>query len=677
MRNKTTVVMMFLMLFLLLEGCGGGPGGGILTGSVLKFYPSENSYSPFSSATVTDKTDNNVTTTLSDGTYSFSGASKGDHILVMASPGYTTTYRRAEVLAGFTQAEPAILSPLDSKTTRIGTAGGTATNTLASIKLDIPQNSLSSTVDISLTMVKLVAAPYEPPVNEYFISVIVYISPVNVTLTPEATLTIPNLTGLPEGYSDINFYYFNTESVMWQSFDANPIAHQDPAIIDAKIGRFGWIAATLPISPQAGIIKGVIRDYSTSNGIPYASVWSSGIFSVADRFGAYELQNVPTGEVTVEADAPQYEHGSGNVTVEAGKISDLNIYLNPLNFGTVSGKVMKIPGYSAISGARVVYSQDKETTTDNYGRYTLYEIPPGVATVYAYKSGYYSSSGEGNVPSGGQVNIDIYLGESGRTPTGESYDMESWPSGWIKSSSTSEVIWQIIDNSQDIINTFESLGIIDFPDVTGPPYEAHLPDAYEGTHSMWFGDASRGAYSGPLLATTTYGGTSKDEYIYGYLTSEAIDLRDWVYATFSFWTWWEIEGVNPGKSEDRTYDEMLILITKDGGDNWPDNVTWFDVAKLNPLEDPNKDVTDEKLPYSSAGHNKTGVWVKHIFDLTPYVGNKIRLLFRFDTGDRKYNGFRGWCLDDISITPSQPGTLSISEAALPRKVHVDSPVRQR
>jgi hypothetical protein len=70
---------------------------------------------------------------------------------------------------------------------------------------------------------------------------------------------------------------------------------------------------------------------------------------------------------------------------------------------------------------------------------------------------------------------------------------------------------------------------------------------------------------------------------------------------------------------------------------------------LNPLND----VDGESWkPYSSGGLAQPMVWINHIFDLTNYVGNTVHLGFYFDSGDDLYNGFRGWFIDNVSVTGS-------------------------
>jgi hypothetical protein len=42
-------------------------------------------------------------------------------------------------------------------------------------------------------------------------------------------------------------------------------------------------------------------------------------------------------------------------------------------------------------------------------------------------------------------------------------------------------------------------------------------------------------------------------------------------------------------------------------------------------------------------------WHESAIDLSPYAGSTIRVRFHFDTLDARYNGFRGWYVDDVRI----------------------------
>ena len=107
-------------------------------------------------------------------------------------------------------------------------------------------------------------------------------------------------------------------------------------------------------------------------------------------------------------------------------------------------------------------------------------------------------------------------------------------------------------------------------------------------------------------------------------------------ARLTFWSAWEIEGVDVN-----AYDLMEVYVTTDGG-------TTFDfIGRLNPLND----VDGESWkPYSSGGLAQPMVWIDHIFDLSAYAGSAVQLDFWFNSGDPLYNGYRGWFIDNVSVT---------------------------
>ncbi len=68
--------------------------------------------------------------------------------------------------------------------------------------------------------------------------------------------------------------------------------------------------------------------------------------------------------------------------------------------------------------------------------------------------------------------------------------------------------------------------------------------------------------------------------------------------------------------------------------------------------------------YTSGGYVTPAIWVQQYVDLSPYAGNIIRVRFMFNTGDQLYNGYRGWVIDDISVSPNQIGTQGFGRHTL-------------
>jgi hypothetical protein len=182
-----------------------------------------------------------------------------------------------------------------------------------------------------------------------------------------------------------------------------------------------------------------------------------------------------------------------------------------------------------------------------------------------------------------------------------------------------------------------------------PPGEAFLPVPWSGNGMAWFGEASTGTFIGSDFNTITQdpltGGTSTDT-LWGQLDSPDIDLTMVSNARLTFWSAWEIEGVDADR-----YDLMDLYITTDGWDTYD----WL--GGINPLNDVDG---EEWKPYSSGGLGQPMKWINHVFDLSAYVGNTVIVEFQFDTGDSFYNGFRGWFVDDVSITGDALAAPSIT-----------------
>ena len=641
---------MFLPVFVLsLAGCTSAPTEGQaarISGMVVDI-----DYEPISGATVITGT--HTTTSKSDGSYSFSGVSNGVRVFSISAPQYTTSYRKATVTGSSMTLPLAILALLDSKVTQVGVSGGVVSNTNGGIKLQIPAGALGGMTSICLTEVPLIAAPTPPPTGKKYIAVIVYITPNGVDLgSASAKLSIPNVTGLPTG-TEIPFYHLNTDTVEWQLIeDAGGVASLESGVIKANIHLFGWTAAIVQVAPQVGIIRGVVRDSATWNGIEDANVWTSFYGTVADSFGEYVLDNIPTGEVTVEAIAPGFYKDSADVTVVKGATVFQDLILIRKNIGDVVGKV-KIKGLSqGIPGARVV-ADGYETITDVYGDYSLLNLPVGPITVWAYADGYLGTFEAGSVISGGTTRIDIELTSVGSGPSTWSDDFESGNlNKWSVWSTTSEVSW--LSRSR-----FNIIDDVLHPRNVTLPASSGVPLPYGGDFCLWFGNystghESRGSYCGRLATDESDDGGISDDRRMGIITSEAINLTAQAFATLSFITAWEVESVNPS-----SFDFMLIQVAK-----YP-YTSWTTVGLLNPTEDPDITEREPRLPYSSGGFNQPPVWVSHNFDISSFVGSFVKIRFVFDTNfDVNFNGFRGWLIDDVSVSPEQMSSFGLSPAFL-------------
>lgn len=199
-----------------------------------------------------------------------------------------------------------------------------------------------------------------------------------------------------------------------------------------------------------------------------------------------------------------------------------------------------------------------------------------------------------------------------------------------------------------------------------------IPHAYQGNYSFWYGVDNPSNY--PNLADSTSignflgmkapyddslsGGTSQQANS-GYLRSDTINLAGLSEASLNFYSWWEIEGVNPNANG---YDWMTVSVW----DLSQANPTFFNIIRLNPWTDPITSEERAPLAYTSSGFNKKPLWVNYDVDLTRWAGKKIQIQFTFQTNDNLYNGFRGWFIDDLKIFPVK-GELGLSPISIFKK----------
>lgn len=221
-------------------------------------------------------------------------------------------------------------------------------------------------------------------------------------------------------------------------------------------------------------------------------------------------------------------------------------------------------------------------------------------------------------------------------------DFESGAPGW-----TADGQFNLIGNPQNfaVLNPAINPTLVILPD------PGNLPSAFSGAHAWWFGETATGTFIGPdwntITQTPLNGGTSFEPQS-GSLISPAIALSGVTHARLDFKTWWEIEGVDGD-----AYDLMNVEISIDNGATF-DPLGFGNINPLNDLDG------EPWKSYSSGGLGQPGVWLDHSFDLTPYVGNTVYLRFRFDTVDDLYNGFRGWFIDNVSVTDAAMPAPEIS-----------------
>ncbi|MEP7228222.1 MAG: hypothetical protein ABI785_12720, partial [Gemmatimonadales bacterium] len=194
-----------------------------------------------------------------------------------------------------------------------------------------------------------------------------------------------------------------------------------------------------------------------------------------------------------------------------------------------------------------------------------------------------------------------------------------------------------------------------------------LPAPLSGNFALWYGNSaitnpSTGNFIGTQISGDALlsGGTST--------ASNTGDAQSPVFsipasapaAVLRFDTWFEIEGVNPDG-----FDIMSIWV-KEG-------VTETFVGALNPSS---PGVGESDKPFTTQGYDLAPAWQQRAFDLSSFKGKTISLIFRFETRDPAYNGFRGWVVDNVKVN-TDPLPIILLRMAQPAPSNVEPPRRTR
>lgn len=230
-----------------------------------------------------------------------------------------------------------------------------------------------------------------------------------------------------------------------------------------------------------------------------------------------------------------------------------------------------------------------------------------------------------------------------------SEDFETGAPGW-----TTTGFWHIQDHPETISVKSPDIN----PNLVTLPDPGQLPAAYSGTHAAWFGEASTGTFCGSDFNTITQtpkdGCTSTQPYS-GELTSPTFSLAGATSAEVQFQAWWEIESVDAD-----TYDLMTVEYSIDGG------ASWQQAGQLNPVNNP---AGKHDQDYTANGIEKPAQWNQDIVDISGAAGqSNVQIRFTFNTGDEKYQGFRGWLVDNVVVsTPfvsPNPSIASINPSCI-------------
>jgi hypothetical protein len=150
------------------------------------------------------------------------------------------------------------------------------------------------------------------------------------------------------------------------------------------------------------IIKGSVRDSIRNKGIVGSTVfikkWYPAYSVVTDTFGNFFMKTGKQDTHTVAAFHPNYETSYVQISTAINETTIVNFSLKPLSivdtsvdtcYGILTGKIVDAKNGSPLDRADVIiWHIDRGASTDQSGRYVIYNLVPGVykitATVIAY-----------------------------------------------------------------------------------------------------------------------------------------------------------------------------------------------------------------------------------------------------------------------------------------------------
>ena len=172
---------------------------------------------------------------------------------------------------------------------------------------------------------------------------------------------------------------------------------------------------TIQLAPlNSGAIAGSVLD-SKGNAISGASVRGGGLTAVTGSNGAFALNSVPAGSITLVASAPGFQAASETVTVTAGTTTTAPPLTLGSNAGSVTGKVTDAASGNPISGATVTFGGGS-TTTASDGTYSFTNLPTGALQLVASATGFQSVTQNVTVTGGSSTTAKFSLPTVSQSP---------------------------------------------------------------------------------------------------------------------------------------------------------------------------------------------------------------------------------------------------------------------
>jgi len=185
--------------------------------------------------------------------------------------------------------------------------------------------------------------------------------------------------------------------------------------------------ALTPELAAAGTVSGTVASVEDGTPISGVSVTVGSLSDTTDSLGAFEIVGVPEGEQTLSFEKPAYAPASETVTVVANGSHRVDVTMESISVGTVSGTVVDSRNGSGIAGVSVFLEESPlSTVTGDDGAYTLGNVPTGTHSISYHRTGYQSETYSVSVVAGGTTAQDVSLvAPAAGTLTGTIYNLST------------------------------------------------------------------------------------------------------------------------------------------------------------------------------------------------------------------------------------------------------------
>lgn len=357
-------------------------------------------------------------------------------------------------------------------------------------------------------------------------------------------------------------------------------------------------------------------------GVPIAS-------SITDAYGNYAVVGLAPNLVNVTASKAGYFQKTISVILYPNFTMIQNFVLEPFVGASLAGKVTDVNSNKVLS-ADVVVKLGPDVLgadlTDQYGDYAISGLPEGPMSATASKDGYKPETKPVTLITG-ETTFEDFVLEPLPPKIGCFSDDFEEPNGWSSSG-----LWHYIQNDSNIENAFGCPTCTQAVALVG---DWKIPNCQSGNQCVWYGDDSTGSFcTNPTTTSLNSGchGTGNS----GTFTSPIIALDDYDVINLTFWTWWEVESVNP-----HAYDILSIHVSQNNG-------PFIQFAKVSPVSDP-VGFDKAKKPFTNMGFNTSPEWQQSSYSMSQFKNQNVKVQFKFDSKDGLFNGFRGWVIDNMVV----------------------------